>query len=107
MVAGQKANRTTDRIGSVSHNTRELGGHRFVTLLYAVIVAIAAVAGYIIGSFQMKGLDPELFGVIQLPPTAFGMAAYGALTIATLLGLVFLLMIFVSNRYAEPIDEKQ
>lgn len=73
--------------------------------LYVTIVGIAAMAGFTIGSFGIEGLDPELFGVIQLPPTAIGMAVYGALTIATLLGSIFLLMIFVSNRYAEPIDD--
>lgn len=88
----------------MSHNAPELGGRQFVTFFYIGIVALAAVAGYIIGSFGIEGVDPELFGVIQLPPTAVGMAVYGALTIAVLLGSVLLLMIFVSNRYAEPID---
>ncbi|WP_248907772.1 DUF7520 family protein [Halocatena marina] len=89
----------------MSQNVPELGGRKFVMYLYVTIVGIAAMAGFTIGSFGIEGLDPELFGVIQLPPTAIGMAVYGALTIATLLGSIFLLMIFVSNRYAEPVDD--
>ncbi|MFC6961807.1 DUF7520 family protein [Halocatena marina] len=89
----------------MSQNVPELGGRKFVMYLYVTIVGIAAMAGFTIGSFGIEGLDPELFGVIQLPPTAIGMAVYGAITIATLLGSIFLLMIFVSNRYAEPVDD--
>lgn len=88
----------------MSHDAPELGGQQFVTILYIGVVTLAAVAGYTIGSFGIKNVDPELFGVIQLPPTPVGMAAFGAITIATLLGAVLLLVVYVSNRYAEPID---
>lgn len=88
----------------MSYDAPELGGQQFVTFLYIGVVTLAAVAGYTIGKFGIKNADPELFGVIQLPPTPTGMAAYGALTIATLLGAVLALVVYVSNRYAEPID---
>jgi hypothetical protein len=90
----------------VSYDAPELGGQQFITYFYIAIVTLAAVAGYTIGSFGIKGTDPELFGFIQLPPTPVGMAAYGALTIATLLGAVLLLVVYVSNRYAEPGDKQ-
>jgi hypothetical protein len=45
-----------------------------------------------------------LFGFIQLPPTPVGMAVYGGVTIATLLGVLLLGVVYVSGRYddAEP-----
>ena len=86
----------------MSYDAPELGGQQFITYFYLLMIAFAALAGYTIGSFGIKGTDPELFGLIQLPPTPVGMAAYGALTIATLLGVLFLLVVYVSNRYAEP-----
>ena len=107
MGPGQKANRTTIHRESVSYDTPELGGQQFITFFYIGIVALAAIFGYIIGQFGIKGADPELFGFIQLPSTPVGMAVYGAVTIAILLGAVLLLVIYVSNRYAEPIDAKE
>lgn len=86
----------------MSHNASAHDGQRFVTGLYLTIVGIAGLAGYIIGSLGIKGMDPKLFGVVQLPPTAVGMAVYGGVTVGTLLGVLLVVMIFVSNRYADP-----
>lgn len=91
----------------MSYDAPELGGQQFITIFYVGIVALTAVFGYIIGKFRIKGIDPELFGFIQLPPTAVGLAAYGALTIAVLLGAILLLVVYVSNRYVEPIDANE
>lgn len=85
----------------MSHTVREHDGQRFVVGLYLAIVGVAALAGYIIGSFGIEEMDPELFGFIQLPPTALGMALYGATTIGTLLGVLLVAMIYVSKRYTE------
>ncbi len=76
-------------------------GQRFVTGLYLAIVTIAGLAGAIIGSLGIEGTDPELFFLIQLPPTTLGMALYGAITIGTLLGVVLAVLIVVSNKYVE------
>lgn len=86
----------------MSHDVSAYDGQRFVTGLYLTIVGIATLAGYIIGSLGIEGMDPELFGLIQLPPTAVGMALYGGITIGALLGVLLLVMIVVSNRYADP-----
>lgn len=86
----------------MSHDGSAYDGQRFVTGLYLVIVGIATLAGYIIGSLGIEGMDPELFGIIQLPPTALGMALYGGITVGTMLGALFVVMIYVSNRYADP-----
>lgn len=76
-------------------------GRRLVLVLYAVVVAIAGFTGFVIGAIGPRDLDPELFGVVQLPPTPVGMAAYGALTLATVLGVVLVLVVYVSDRYGE------
>lgn len=100
--AGQKANRTGARTATVSHDGSAHDGQRFVTGLYLAIVGVATLAGYIIGSLGIEGMNPVLFGIIQLPPTALGMALYGGITVGTLLGVLLVVMIVVSNRYADP-----
>ena len=85
----------------MSENTRELGGRWFVIILYGVVVAIAGGLGYLIGSFTPKGLDPELFGVFQFPPTPLGMAAYGAITLAVILGVFIGGVVLVSRWYID------
>lgn len=67
--------------------------------IYAVVVVIAAGTGYLLGSIHPKGLDPELLGLIQLPPTPLGVALYGALTMAIVLGALLLAVNYVSRRY--------
>ena len=87
---------TSDRVAE-----SEWSGHRVILLLYAVVVAIAGFTGFTIGYIRPRDLDPELFGFIQLPPTPLGMAAYGAITLAVVLGVVLALVVFVSDRYVE------
>lgn len=84
--------------------TRAQGGRRLVVALYLGIVVLTGLLGFVLGSIAPQGLDPELFGVIQLPPTPTGMAVYGAVTIGLLLGVLLLGVIYVSERYddAEP-----
>lgn len=77
------------------------GGPRLVVGLYTIVVALTAGLGFVLGIIAPQGLDPELFGVIQLPPTPLGMAVYGAVTIGTLLGVLLAAVVYVSGRYAE------
>lgn len=79
---------------------RQLGGRRLVVSLYLIVVAIAGVMGFVIGSVSPRGLDPAFLGVVDLPPTPLGMAAYGALTLAVLLGVILLAVTYVA-RYDE------
>lgn len=76
-------------------------GRRVVLLLYVVVIAIAGVTGFALGYIGPRDLDPQLFGFIAMPPTPLGMAAYGAITLAVVLGVVIALVVFVSERYVE------
>jgi len=72
-------------------------GARVVLAVYAVIVVLAAVMGYVLGAIRPENLDPELFGVIDLPPTPLGVALYGSVTVAVGLGLLLGLVVYVSR----------
>lgn len=78
-----------------------LGGRTLVLTLYVVVVSIAAGTGFLLGAIGPQELDPELFGVVQLPPTPLGMAVYGGVTIGLLLGVLLLAVVYVSDRYVE------
>lgn len=82
---------------SESNQTRP--GDRVVVQLYLIIVAIAGVMGFILGTISPAALEPELFGLVALPPTPFGVAVYGMVTVGTGLGLMLGLVVFVSQRY--------
>ena len=85
----------------MSSSTRQLRGHWFVLTLYVAVVAIAGLMGALIAWFRPnpEQLDPELFGVVQLPSNSVGMALYGSITLAVLFGVLLGGIIFVSNRY--------
>jgi hypothetical protein len=76
-------------------------GRRIVLSLYVIVVAIAGFTGFVLGYIGPRDLDPRLFGVIAMPPTPLGMAAYGAVTLAVVLGVVIALVMVVSRRYVE------
>ncbi|WP_254537727.1 DUF7520 family protein [Halomarina litorea] len=84
----------------MSENARELGGRWFVLILYLTVVGITGVVGYLLGVFN-SNVDPVLFGFIQLPPTPLGMAAFGAITLATILGVFVGAVVLVSRRYVD------
>jgi hypothetical protein len=72
--------------------TRDVSGQRIVIGIYLGIVALAGVMGLILG-FMIEDLESvALLGVIPIPPTPLGLAFYGSVTIALLLG-VFLLAV--------------
>lgn len=79
--------------------TSEWQGPRFVLVLYGLLVAVAGVFGYVIGLARPEDLDPKLYMLIDLPPTAAGMALYGSLTIATFLGVLLLGVRYVAREY--------
>lgn len=85
----------------MSETTETRAGDRVVVQLYLIIVAIAGVMGFILGTISPANLEPELFGLVALPPTPFGVAAYGMVTVGTGLGLSLALVVYVSQRYGD------
>lgn len=84
----------------MERTTGRLAGRRLVVGLYVGVVALAGAMGYVVGTIGPEGLDPELFGVVGLPPTPLGTAAYGVVTVGLLLGVALGLVAAVSRRYA-------
>lgn len=76
-----------------------IAGHRVVVRIYLAIVALAGAMGYVLGVIGPAALEPRLFGVLVLPQTPLGVALYGAITVAVLLGVLLLLVIYVSDRF--------
>jgi hypothetical protein len=91
----------TEGFSGVGEPEVDLSGRRLVLTLYVIVVAIATFTGFVLGVIGPRELDPELFGFIQFPPTPLGMAAYGGITLAVVLGVLLLGVIYVSDRYME------
>ena len=79
-------------------------GKRVVTTVYLIIVVLAGVFGYVIGTISPGQVDPRLFFLIPLPPTPFGMAIYGFVTIAVVLGALLLLVEYVSKKTGTGVE---
>lgn len=71
-------------------------------LLYLALVSVGGTAGYLTATFVDNLEPPAYLFLIEFPPTQFGFAAYGALTIATVLGIPLLLVVFVSQYVDDP-----
>lgn len=73
-------------------------GPRFVLFLYAGLVAVAGVAGYLIAEVVSGVRAPEFLLLVEFPATPLGLAAYGALTVAVVLGVPLLIVVALSRR---------
>jgi hypothetical protein len=82
----------------------EYSGPRSVLVLYAALVTVAGVAGFLTGTFVEGVQSPRFLFLVAFPPTPLGVAAYGALTVAVVLGLPLALVVYVSRHVdeAEP-----
>lgn len=80
---------TADGAGHVS-------GRRLVIGIYVGLIAFAGMMGYILGVIVDDLRAVSLLGLIPIPPTPIGLAVYGAVTIALLLGVLLLLVIYVA-----------
>lgn len=76
-------------------------GRSVVVKLYVAITLLAGVMGLILGTVSPQGLDPELFGVIQLPPTPLGVAIFGMVTVGVGFAVLLGLVVVVSKKYAD------
>lgn len=92
---------TEEGFTGVEEPTVDLSGRRLVVYLYVIVVAIATFTGFVLGVIGPRDLDPQLFGFIAMPPTPLGMAAYGGLTLATVLGVLLVGVVYVSDRYVD------
>ena len=97
----KKANRLAAEPHVVSETIQARAGDRVVVQLYLIIVAVAGAMGFILGTISPADLDPELFGLVELPPTPFGVAVYGVVTVGLGLGVLLGLVVYVSRRYAD------
>ncbi|WP_136588629.1 DUF7520 family protein [Salinigranum halophilum] len=79
------------------------GGRRFVVVLYAVLVGIAAVMGVLFTVAVDDPSAPALFFVFELPPTAIGFGLYGGITVAVVLGIPLLFVVAVSE-FVDDVD---
>jgi len=82
----------------MSDQVSESRGEKVVVQIYVVIVALAGVMGFVLGTIRPADLQPALFGFIALPPTPFGVALYGMVTVGVGLGVFLGLVIYVSRR---------
>lgn len=75
-------------------------GRRVVLALSAAVVCISAVIGGAVPTLLPEIGQPRLFGLVTLPATRGGYAAFGGLTTAALLG-VGLLLVELASRVAD------
>jgi hypothetical protein len=92
---------TEEGFTGVDEPTVGLSGRRLVATLYVIVVGIATFTGFVLGVIGPRDLDPQLFGFVDMPPTPLGMAAYGGITLATVLGVLLVGVMFVSSRYVD------
>lgn len=82
-------------------------GEQVVVAVYVIIVALAGVMGFVLGTIRPADLQPELFGVIALPPTPFGVALYGMVTVGVGLGVFLGLVIYLSRRTDDAAGQRE
>ncbi|WP_246282732.1 DUF7520 family protein [Natronomonas halophila] len=85
-------------------DTEGLGGHRIIIFLYVVVVSVAGFMGAVIGSIGLRDLEAvSFFGLVTFQPTPFGLAAFGMTTVGTVLGILLVLVVGVSERYVDDV----
>jgi hypothetical protein len=83
--------------GGRAAGQRGIRGPRLVGIVYLTLVVVAGVAGALVAVFVGGLRAPRFLFLVPFPPTAFGFAAYGALTIAVVLGIPLALVVVVSQ----------
>jgi hypothetical protein len=79
--------------------TEKWDGPRFLVVLYTLLVLLTGVCGYVIGLIRPEDLNPQLFMLVDLPPTPVGMAVYGMVTVGLILGVLLLAVRYVAREY--------
>jgi len=79
--------------------TSGLRGQRLVVGLYLIIVAFTGFAGYMTATIVDEIDPPRFLFLIEFPATPLGLAAFGALTIGLVLGVLLVAVTVVSDRF--------
>ncbi len=78
----------------------DYSGRSVVFVIYLVAVGVAGVMGFLLGMVGPDALrSVRLFFLIEMPPTPLGLAVYGMVTLATILGVLLLAVRFIARRY--------
>jgi len=75
-----------------------VGGRKLVVGIYVGVVCFTGVAGYLAAGVVGEIEPPRFLFLIPFPATRLGLAAYGALTIALILGVLLLAVTVVADR---------
>lgn len=81
----------------MSHSPNR-SGRSIVLSVYVAIVCFAAGVGYLLSSLGIATKAPRYLGLVPFEPTPVGLALYGALTMATVLGVPLVLVVLISRR---------
>lgn len=82
-------------------------GQRLVVGLYLLIVAFAGVAGYLAATVVDELVAPRFLFLVAFPATPVGLAAYGALTVGLVLGILLVSVKLVSERVDDDPDRNE
>lgn len=74
------------------------GGRSVVLFLYVAIVVFTGFVGFLLASLGVATEPVAFLGLIEFPATPIGLALYGSLTLATVLGVPLVLVVYVSRR---------
>jgi hypothetical protein len=72
-------------------------GRRLVLLLYAIIVCLTGLLGFVLGAVVPMGSVPDLLFVLPLPASPLGVAVFGAVTVAVALAVPLALVVYFSR----------
>lgn len=82
----------------------QVAGRHVVVTIYVGLVVLAGLMGFILGIIIEDLQEVALFGLIPIPPTPIGLATYGAVTIAVVLGALLLLVRYVAPDTGAGLD---
>lgn len=77
--------------------SERVAGPRVVLTVYLAVLGVAGTMGALLGYVNPEGMDPRLFFFIDLPATPLGMATFGVVTVGVVLGVLLLVVRYVSQ----------
>lgn len=84
-----------------------LDGQRIVIAMYVLLIAVAAAFGALL-PLVVDGLrSPAYLFLIEFPATSLGFAAYGALTVGTILAVPLVAVVLASHYAIDGEDSSE